>query len=100
MTSSNSNPTIVELAEQIKLAATTIDGFLKEHSHDTPSFLASSPVDYPDSPELMGLRASLIQGATDILHLALGPLGFVRYQALTVCISRVEKQESVMRTLL
>ena len=73
-----------ELSAQISENVASIMGFLRTNGHPEPSFAVDGPPSYPNVPEIMGPRAALVQAASDLLHLALGPDQYWRYSLFTV----------------
>lgn len=66
-------PSLASLAETISQTAGALAATLEKGGHASPSFALDSLVDYPKSPEVMGLRMVLLDAINDIHRLALGP---------------------------
>lgn len=68
-----SDPTLNGLAAAITQAASTISSYIDEHKLPAPSFAEDGPERYPMAPEVQIARLQLMESATDLLHLAMGP---------------------------
>lgn len=68
-----SSPTLNGLAAAITKAASTISSYIDEHKLPAPSFAEDGPERYPTAPEVQLARLQLLESATDLLHLAMGP---------------------------
>jgi hypothetical protein len=68
-----SGPTLNGLAAAITQAASAISSYIEEHKLPAPSFAENGPEKYPRAPEVQFARLQLLDAATDLLHLAMGP---------------------------
>ena len=68
-----SGPTLNGLAATITQAASTISSYLDKHKLPAPSFAEDGLERYPMAPEVQLARLKLLESATDLLHLAMGP---------------------------
>lgn len=66
-------PSLTSLAESISQSAKALAATLEQGGHAAPSFALDGLVDYPKSPEVMGLRMVLLDAINDIHRLTLGP---------------------------
>jgi hypothetical protein len=77
--------TLTEMAGKINELANNIDGYMKEKELRAPTFAADSVESYPEALELQGVRMSLIETLTEMLHLAISPSEYLLWHSLTVC---------------
>ena len=73
LTMANTNPSLESLAATISETANALSSKLKDSGLPPPSFAEDGLVEYPNVPELIGLRFQLIDAAADLYRLALGP---------------------------
>ncbi|KAH6876328.1 S-adenosyl-L-methionine-dependent methyltransferase [Thelonectria olida] len=69
----NATPSLTSLAEAISQASSALASKLEQDGHAAPSFTEDGLAEYPKSPEILGLRMQLLDAATDMYRLALGP---------------------------
>lgn len=93
-----SKPTLLSLAASISEAAQAITTYLEDHGHPAPSFSETGLDTYPKDPKLTGLRFQLIDAASDMRHLALGPADFNFLQPLFVRASGASGQQTVLQS--
>jgi hypothetical protein len=78
------SPSLKELALTITSQVSTINNFLEKNALPQPSFAVDGPASLPEDLEVQSARLALIEAATDMLHLAMGPLDYMRWQPLTL----------------
>jgi hypothetical protein len=66
-------PSLVNLAETVSQLAKILSAKLDEASIAQPSFAEDGLVDYPKSPEIAGVRLTLLDAVSDLHRLATGP---------------------------
>lgn len=71
-----SGPTLNSLAAVITQATSTISSYIDENKLPAPSFAENGPQTYPMAPEVQFARLQLLDAATDLLHLAMGPANY------------------------
>jgi hypothetical protein len=69
----NKAPSLTSLAETISQTSAALASKLAKDGHTAPSFAEDGLVDYPKSPEILGIRMQLLDAAADMYRLALGP---------------------------
>ncbi|KPM41238.1 hypothetical protein AK830_g5307 [Neonectria ditissima] len=69
----SNTPSLTSLAEAISKLANALSSKLDQDGSPAPSFAENGLVDYPKSPELVGLRMQLLDATADMYRLALGP---------------------------
>ncbi|KAL6406909.1 hypothetical protein AUP68_09723 [Ilyonectria robusta] len=75
-----SEATINCLAEAISETAKALTAYLEQNGHSAPSFEEGGLEQYPKNELVTGLRFQLLEAASDLYHLALGPadMGFLQ----------------------
>ena len=80
----SSGPTLEELSAQISSSVAAITAYLKNNGGKAPTFAADGLHEYPPAPEIMGPRLALIEAASDLVQLAMGPDQWIKSMQLTV----------------
>jgi len=80
----SSGPTLEELSAQISSSVAAITAYLKNNGGKAPTFAADGLHEYPPAPEIMGPRLALIEAASDLVQLAMGPDQWIKTMQLTV----------------
>jgi hypothetical protein len=80
------NPTLKDLATSIDKQVSLIDACLEHLSLPQPSFEIDGlrRWDHPGLDEVQDARIALIDAASDLLHLAMGPYEFLKSEYLGV----------------
>lgn len=83
------NATIEELAAAINKHVSSINTCLEQSSLPKPSFAIDSlrRWDHPELEEVQESRIALIDAASDLLHLAMGPYEYLKSEYLGVSLS-------------
>lgn len=83
------SPSLEELASAISSQASTITKFLQNNGMPQPSFTVDGgrKREFPDNPEIEQAYMGLIESASDLLHLALGPKKYMTFMPLYVSYS-------------
>lgn len=82
-----SEPTLNCLAAAISETTKALTAYLEQNGHSTPSFEEGGLEQYPKDAMVTGLRFQLLEAASDLYHLALGPADMGFLQPLFVSIS-------------
>jgi hypothetical protein len=88
MQSSETNPSLVGLAEEITKNAKVLDAYITEKGLPKPTFASEGPLVFPvpqDDHEMQAARLSLIGASRSLLELTLGPLQRLNLEVPTVC---------------
>jgi hypothetical protein len=75
---------LVKLAETVSQLAKALSSKLDEAGVAQPSFAEDGLVDYPKSPEIAGIRLTLLDAVSDLHRLATGPTDAIFSGALFV----------------
>jgi 6-hydroxytryprostatin B O-methyltransferase len=80
------NPTLKDLATRINKNVSAIDACLEQSSLPKPSFAIDGlrRWDHPELDEVQEARIALIDAASDLLHLAMGPYELLKSEYLGV----------------
>jgi hypothetical protein len=83
------NPTLKDLATAIDKHVSLIDACLEHSSLPKPSFATDGlrRWDYSELEEAHEARIALIDAASDLLHLAMGPYEFLKSEYLGVSLT-------------
>lgn len=77
-------PSLKELASAISSQSSIVNEFLEKNALPQPSFAPYGLRNWEDADgEVQAARMQLIEAATDILHLAMGPSEYIKFNALT-----------------
>jgi hypothetical protein len=77
-------PSLKELASAISFQSSIVNEFLEKNPLPQPSFAPYGLRNWEDADgEVQAARMQLIEAATDILHLAMGPSEYIKFNALT-----------------
>jgi len=78
-------PSLKELASTISSQISIIDDFLEKNALPQPSFAPYGLRNWEGADgQVQAARMHLIEAATDILHLAMGPSDYMKFNTLTV----------------
>lgn len=80
------NPTLKDLATAINKNVSIIDSCLEHSSLPKPSFAIDGlrRWDHPELGEAQEARIALIDAATDLMHLAMGPFEYLKTEYIAV----------------
>lgn len=73
---------LTSLSQEISSKVAELTNLLNSGSHPIPSLKADSPSDYPSNAEINTARYAIIDAATTLMNLAMGPREFIFSQAL------------------
>jgi 6-hydroxytryprostatin B O-methyltransferase len=81
------SPSLKDLAALISAQSSKISDFVEKNDLPQLSFAVDGLRDrsFNGDLEAQGARVALIEAATDILHLAIGPEDYMKYQPITAC---------------
>jgi 6-hydroxytryprostatin B O-methyltransferase len=80
------SPSLLELASAITSQVSIINEFLQNNGLPQPSFAVDGlrTREFPENPEIQQAYMELVESASDLLHLALGPENYVASVPLQV----------------
>jgi 6-hydroxytryprostatin B O-methyltransferase len=80
------NSSLQELAAAITSQVSTITQYLEKNGLPQPSFAVEGPRsrEFSDNPEIEKAYMELVESASDLLHLALGPEKYLTLSAFSV----------------
>lgn len=87
MQSSEANPSLVGLADEITKNAKVLDEYIAKNGLPKPTFASDGPLSFPvpqDDHEMQAARLALIGASRSLLELALGPLQRLNLEVPTV----------------
>ena len=77
-------PTLIELANQIKDSAESMSEYMEANDLTAPTFAADSVESYPEAPMVHTARMKLIETLIEMLHLATSPSEYLFWHSFTV----------------